>query len=182
MAVNIFSPPSFPNYMNLCVISGHYNFVFTFLFHSAIKFISSVNNNMCIAGHLVTQLIVTMNRVVTSKFLTFTWLKSEGLLNETQQNWSYKWTATHIHLKMKKFILRMIMTVAKMITLLTQTLHNGLIVTQPFVLVDHMNARGRSGLQQNKAPWPRLPMSCCPLKLHICLTEDMKSVLCPKCT
>jgi len=68
-AVNIFFPPSFLNYMNLCVISGCYNFVFTFLFHSAIKFISSVNNNMCLAGHLVTQLIVTMNRV-TSKFLT----------------------------------------------------------------------------------------------------------------
>jgi len=56
--------------MHLCEISGCYNFVFTFLFHSAIKFISSENKNMCIAGHLVTQLIVTMNRVLTSKFLT----------------------------------------------------------------------------------------------------------------
>jgi len=53
---------------------------------------------------------------------------------------------------MKTYILRMILTVAKMIKLLTQTLHNGLTVTQPSVLVDHMTARGRSRLQQNKAP------------------------------
>jgi len=76
---------------------------------------------------------------------------------------------------MKTFILRMILTVAKMITLLTQTLHNGLTLTQPSVLVDHMTARGHSGLQQNKAPWPRLAISCCPLKLHNCLTEDTVS-------
>jgi len=60
-------------------------------------------------------------------------------------------TATHFHLKMKTFIFR-VMTVAKTIILLTQTLHNGLTVTQPSVLVDHMTAGGHSGLQQNKAP------------------------------
>lgn len=74
---------------------------------------------------------------------------------------------------MKMFILRMIKTVAKIITFDTDFTQ----WTQPSVLFDNMAAGGHSGFQQNKAPLPNLAISCYPMKLHNCLADDTVSFI-----
>jgi len=73
--------------------------MFTFLFPSAIKFISSLNNNMGTAGHLVTQPIVTMNSYfqVSDIRMAKKWRLAEWDTAELKLQHTFIWRWRHLY-------------------------------------------------------------------------------------